>query len=67
MGPGGQFLAIRGFRMGRFTIAGRTSTVRGQVNPVAPDRGVVTLGLRYEDPDGVTVGPDEVDVRLPRS
>jgi len=65
MGPGGQFLAIRGFRMGRFTTAGRTTTVRGQVTAVDPDTGVVTLGLRCEDPEGVTVGPGEVDVRLP--
>ena len=65
MGPGGHFLAIRGFRMGRFNIAGRTTTVRGQVTAVDPTTGLVTLSLRREDPDGVTVGPGEVDVRLP--
>jgi acyl dehydratase len=66
MGPAGQFVAIRGFRMGRFNTAGRTTTVRGQVTAIDADTGLVTLSLRCEDPDGVTVGPGEVDVRLPR-
>ena len=65
MGPGGAVLAIRGFRMGRFNSAGRTTTVRGRVTAVDATTGVITLGLRSEDPDGVTVGPGEVDVRLP--
>lgn len=66
MGPAGEFVAIRGFRMRRFNTAGRTTTVRGRVTAVNPATGLVTLGLHSEDPDGVTVGPGEVDVRLPR-
>lgn len=67
MGPGGTFAAIRGFRMRRFNTAGRTTTVRGHVTAVDRVSGLVTLGLRCEDDDGVTVGPGEVDVRLPVS
>jgi acyl dehydratase len=67
MGPGGQFVAIRGFRMGRFNTVGRTTTVRGEVTAVDADSGLVTLTVRCEDPDGITVGPGAVDVRLPQA
>jgi hypothetical protein len=67
MGPAGRFGAIRGFRMTRFTTVGRTAVVRGEVRALDAGTGRVTLGLRTEDGDGVTVGPGEVDVLLPLS
>ena len=67
MGPAGRFVTVRGFRMVRFNTAGRTTTVRGQVTAVDTGSGLVTLSMRCEDLDGVTVGPGEVAVRLPRN
>ncbi|MFJ8025452.1 acyl dehydratase [Streptomyces sp. NPDC096311] len=67
-GPDGRFVAIRGFRMRSFNTAGSTATVRGRVTAVDERSGLVTLSLRTEDSDGATtVGPGEVDVRLPVS
>jgi len=65
MGPAGEFVGIRGFRMGRFSTVGNTTTVRGEVVAVDAGTGLVTLFLRCEDERGVTVGPGAVDVRLP--
>jgi len=64
-GPAGELTAIRGFRMRRFNTVGRTTTVHGAVTAVDAATGLVTIALRSEDPDGITVGPGEVDVRLP--
>jgi acyl dehydratase len=67
MGPAGRFVAVRGFRMGRFNTAGSTTTVHGEVIAVDAQTGMVTLRVRSDDEQGTTVGPGEVDVLLPRS
>ena len=67
MGPAGTFVAIRGFRMHRFNTVGRTTTVHGHVIGVDRATGLVTVEMCSRDPDGVTVGPGQVDVRLPGS
>jgi hypothetical protein len=64
-GPAGELTAIRGLRMRRFNTVGRTTTVHGAVTAVDAATGLVTIALRSDDADGITVGPGEVDVRLP--
>jgi acyl dehydratase len=69
MGIGGTIRAIRGFRMRSFNYAGDTVHVRGEVaqTRVAGDgTGVVSVAIRCENSQGVTVGPGVVEVSLPR-
>ncbi|MCM3925798.1 hypothetical protein ND748_29515 [Frankia sp. AiPs1] len=63
--------AVRGFRMRSFNYAGDITTVSGHVVAIAegdPDTAqpVITLVLRCENSTGVTVGPGQMDVTLPR-
>ena len=64
VGPSALITAVRGFRMGRFTLAGSTVTVRGTVTAVERATGLVTVQMSSSDEQGTTVGPGEVDVRL---
>ncbi|MFI7166311.1 acyl dehydratase [Rhodococcus erythropolis] len=64
-GSAAEIIAIRGFRMGRFSVAGTTTKVRGTVAAVTKATGEVTIELRCEDEMGITVGPGEVVVRFP--
>lgn len=58
----GRIVAIRGFRMARFSTLGNTAVVRGTVKAVDADRGIVTFTVSTADREGCTVGPGEVDV-----
>lgn len=63
MGPQGQIVAIRKFSMKRFNLVGRTITTSGRVVSVADD-GLVSIEVWTADPEGVTVGPGIMEVRL---
>lgn len=65
MGPDGQIVAVRKFRMGRFNVVGHTTRVQAQVTAVDPVAGRATITVACVDDAGVTVGPGEVDIRLP--
>lgn len=60
----GRIVAIRGFRMSRFTTVGTTAVVVGTVTATDTSRGIVTFTVSTTDGDGCTVGPGEVDVAL---
>jgi len=59
---------VRGFRMRQFNVVGDTMRVLGHV--VSADQahgpGLITLELRSETSAGITVGPGQVEVTLPR-
>ena len=61
-GPRAFIRAIRGFRMGRFNVAGCTPRVIGIVKHIEREDRMVTIALHTEDDHGITVGPGEVDV-----
>lgn len=63
-GEAATILSIRKFRMRSFNYVGETMVVRGRV--LAVDDDVVTVEVRCETSAGVTVGPGQVQVRLPR-
>jgi acyl dehydratase len=63
-GDGATLLSIRKFRMRSFNYVGDTMFVRGRV--MAVDDDVVTVEVRCENSSGVTVGPGQVSLRLPR-
>ncbi len=63
-GSGATLLSIRKFRMRSFNYVGDTMYVRGRVLHL--DGEVVTVEVRCENSAGVTVGPGQVSVRLPR-
>jgi acyl dehydratase len=66
-GPGARILSLKGFRMDRFNLVGTTTTVTGSVTAVDAASGDVTIRMACEDAEGVTVGPGEMVVRLPKS
>jgi acyl dehydratase len=66
-GPGARILSLKGFRMGRFNVVGSTTKVTGIVTAVDAETGEVSVRMACEDAEGVTVGPGEMVVRLPRS
>ncbi|MGH3556083.1 MAG: acyl dehydratase [Mycobacterium sp.] len=61
-GTTGRIVAIRGFRMVRFTTVGTTAVVKGAVKTTDTDRGIITFAISTADAEGCTVGPGEVDV-----
>lgn len=65
-GPGAEFRAIKGFRMRSFNTVGDTMLVHAQVASVSRSDGSVTVAIRCENSNGVTVGPGTVEVTLPR-
>jgi N-terminal half of MaoC dehydratase len=65
MGPGGTIVSIHDFRMRSFNYVGETTVVRGAVAAVDRDAGVVTLEMRSETRQGISVGPGTVTVTLP--
>lgn len=68
IGPRGRILAVKGFRMRSFNVAGETVTVRGRVVRTWDDgdRGLADLEVWSEHDDGVSVGPGTVTVSLPK-
>jgi acyl dehydratase len=66
-GPRARILSLKGFRMGRFNLVGTTTTVTGSVTAVDAVSGDVTIRMACEDAEGVTVGPGEMVVRLPKT
>ena len=68
IGVRGRIVAIKGFRMKSFNVAGTTVVVKGRVNRtwVDGDRGLVELEVWSENGDTVSVGPGLVTVSLPR-
>ena len=68
IGCAGTIRFIRGFRMRQFNLVGDTTRVLGQVvsAELREGAGVVVLELRSENSSGVTVGPGQVEVTLPR-
>ncbi len=66
-GPAAGILSLKGFRMGRFNVVGSTTIVKGVVTAVDVDSADVTIRMTCEDVDGITVGPGQIVVRLPRS
>jgi acyl dehydratase len=68
IGLAGTVVSIKGFRMGRFNTVGDTTRVQGRVVSTRIDdsAGLVELELRSANSLGVTVGPGQVVVTLPR-
>jgi acyl dehydratase len=68
IGCAGTIRSIRGFRMRQFNVVGDTTRVLGKVisTEVRERTGLVVLELRSENSSGVTVGPGQVEVTLPR-
>jgi len=68
IGLAGPVVSIKGFRMGRFNTVGDTTRVQGRVVSTRIDdsAGLVELELRSANSLGVTVGPGQVVVTLPR-
>jgi hypothetical protein len=63
-GSTARLTAIRGFRMTRFNLIGRSILVTAEVTSIDPRTGLVTVGVSSSDADGRTVGPGEIDVDL---
>lgn len=68
MGEAGIIRSINGFAMKSFNYVGDTTRVIGRVAEaqVVDGEGVVTIELRSENSQGITVGPGSVTVVLPR-
>jgi len=68
IGLAGTVVSIKGFRMRRFNTVGDTTRVQGRVVSTRIDdsAGLVELELRSANSLGVTVGPGQVVVTLPR-
>jgi acyl dehydratase len=68
IGLAGTVVSIKGFRMGRFNTVCDTTRVQGRVVSTRIDdsAGLVELELRSANSLGVTVGPGQVVVTLPR-
>lgn len=68
IGLAGTVVSIKGFRMGRFNTVGDTTQVQGRVvsTRINDSAGLVELELRSTNSLGVTVGPGQVLVTLPR-
>ncbi len=68
IGLDGTIRSIKGFRMGRFNIAGDTTRVQGQVVATRVEDGVGLVELEVVSTNslGTTVGPGRVTVSLPR-
>jgi len=64
-GPSALITALRGFRMGRFNLLGTTTRTTGKVIRIEPERSTVTVSAQCEDEHGITVGPGEIDLKLP--
>jgi len=64
-GPSTFITALRGFRMGRFNLLGTTTRTTGKVIRIEPERDMVTISAQCEDENGITVGPGEIDLKLP--
>jgi len=64
-GPSAIITALRGFRMGRFNLLGTTTHTTGKVIRIEPERGMVTISAQCENENGITVGPGEIDLKLP--
>lgn len=67
IGPGGHILAIRNFRMVRFTMAGSLARVEGTVvgKHRREEQNIIAIELRTLVGDTVTVGPGLAEVTLP--
>ena len=68
IGLAGTVVSIKGFRIRRFNTVGDTTRVQGRVVSTRIDdsAGLVELELRSANSLGVTVGPGQVVVTLPR-
>lgn len=68
IGCAGTIRSVRGFRMRQFNVVGDTMRVLGQVVSADQAHGpdLITLELRSETSAGITVGPGQVEVTLPR-
>jgi len=64
-GPSALITALRGFRMGRFNLLGTTTRTTGKVIRIEPERSTLTISAQCEDANGITVGPGEIDLKLP--
>ena len=67
IGLRGRIVAIKGFRMKSFNVAGTTVVVKGRVTRswLEGDRGLSELEVWSENGDTVSVGPGLVTVSLP--